>query len=91
MKPCTGSSQICAYGYDPETRTLAVQFFANRIEKLPGPVYHIQEFPKLAFDDFDSAPSKGSHYAMHIRKGPFKVTRVDNTAKAMPDEKPSAG
>lgn len=73
MKPVT-SSQIHATGYDPETRTLAVQFHAHGPAKSPGSVYHYEDFGPKDWEAFQAAPSKYSHFHKSI-KGVFKFTK----------------
>lgn len=60
------SSNVHSVGYDPASRTLAVQFENGR-------VYHHQDVPPVAYDNLLKAPSIGAHYASHVR-GAFKTT-----------------
>ena len=68
LKDITGSSNIEAAGYNPETKTLRVRFKG-------GSVYDHHDFPADAHDAFMSADSKGSHYHSTI-KGKYKFTKV---------------
>lgn len=71
IKMCDCSSEsIAQYGYDAETKTLAVRF------KNGSKLYHFTNVPQDAADSFTSAKSKGSHFQKHIR-GNFDFTTID--------------
>lgn len=67
LTPCQ-SSNVKACGYDPTTRTLAVQFAG-------GGIYHYQDVPPEVYDGFQKAESKGSFIAKSVRSV-FKGVRV---------------
>jgi hypothetical protein len=54
------SSNIEAIGHDPETQTLHVHFKG-------GGAYHYSDVPAPKYQALMDAPSKGSHFAQHIR------------------------
>lgn len=60
LEPCT-SSQVKAYGYDAETRTLAVQFISNNA------LYHYADVPAEVFEAMKAAPSVGQFFGKSIR------------------------
>ena len=68
LKDITGSSNIEAAGYNPETKTLRVRFKG-------GALYDHHDFPADAHDAFMASESKGSHYHSTI-KGKYKFTKV---------------
>jgi hypothetical protein len=49
------SSQIRGYGYDPSTKTLAVEFVSNASRV----TYHYKDVPQDVADEFASSESKG--------------------------------
>jgi hypothetical protein len=59
MKPVT-SSNIKAIGYDPATKTLAVQF-------AHGGLYHYSGVEQSVHDDLLKAKSIGGHFYKHVR------------------------
>lgn len=60
MQACQ-SSQVKAFGYDPESRTLAVQFISN------DATYHYSEVPAEVFAAMKAAPSVGAFFGKAIR------------------------
>lgn len=64
MIPCA-SSQIEAFGYDAETRTLAIRFPGRGAT--PGSVYHYAEVPAHVFEAMSGAESKGKFFGSQIR------------------------
>lgn len=67
MCPCD-SIQIHAYGYDPATQTLALQFKRTVDgERVGGSVYHYANFTPEAYNAFVQANSKGAHFGIHIK------------------------
>lgn len=62
MKP-VDSSTISAIGYNPEQKTLAVEFKS-------GGTYHYTNVDKSVYDDLIGAKSIGKHFAANI-KGAF--------------------
>lgn len=53
-------SNLKAYGYDPASQTLAVQF-------QNGTVYHYADVPQAIADGMKDAESKGSFFARKVR------------------------
>lgn len=60
LQPCV-SSQVKAFGYDPETRTLAVQFISN------DSTYHYNDVAPEVFAAMKAAPSVGAFFGKAIR------------------------
>lgn len=59
------SSQISGFGYDAESRTLAVQFPGRGVT--PGSTYHYANVPPEVFAEFQAAESKGTFFGKNIR------------------------
>lgn len=62
MKPVEKSSNIAATGYDPHSKTLAVQFRGG------GRVYHYEGVPADLFEQMHKAESVGKFVVSHITK-----------------------
>lgn len=62
------SSQFSQYGYDAETKTLAIQFHG-------GAIYHYDDVPQEVFDGLCGAESKGSFFIHNIKRGQFKFEK----------------
>ena len=60
------SSMIQALGYDPATRTLAVQFTAHTIVA-GGDLWHYADVPEAAYELLRGADSVGQAFGRHIR------------------------
>lgn len=60
MHDCN-SSQIKQYGYDPETRVMAVAY-----KRTPG-IYNYKDVPEAVFTAFLESDSKGSFLHHHIK------------------------
>ena len=54
------SGNICAVGYEPETRTLEVEFHG-------GGVYQYSGVPETVYQGLMRAASKGSYFHDHIK------------------------
>ena len=54
------STDITSIGYDPQTRTLEIEFRT-------GAVYRYTEVPPEEHAGLMAAPSKGNYHAIHIR------------------------
>lgn len=67
MCACT-SSQIKSHGYDPQTRTLAIEFKT-------GAVYHYADCPPEVYADMQSCESFGKFFGANVR-GKFAHTMV---------------
>ncbi len=74
LKPVQGSKQVAAFGYDPASSVLAVQFVNS-----PGVIYHYRDVNAETAAEFDKAESKGSAMAKLIR-GKFDFTRIEAAA-----------
>ncbi len=61
------SSQIAAIGYDPATKTLAVQFKHGA-----GAIYHYPNFEPETFEALRAAESPGKFFGQHIKGLPFE-------------------
>lgn len=60
LQPCV-SSQVKAFGYDAESRTLAVQFISN------DATYHYSDVAPEVFAAMKAAPSVGGYFTKAIR------------------------
>lgn len=60
--PAKKSSSIAATGYDPHTRTLAVQFHNTKGDK----VYHYLDVPQETVDAMNGAESLGTFIGKHV-------------------------
>ena len=60
------SSQIKQAGYDPATKTLALQFKHGK-----GAVYHYPGVTQDQYDAFKKAESAGTHFGKHFKTLPF--------------------
>ena len=56
------SSLLDKVGYDPETKTLAIQMNNS------SDVYYYEDVPPSVFDSFQDAKSKGNYYVKHIKR-----------------------
>lgn len=63
------SSQVKAHGYDPQTKTLAVQFKS-------GGTYHYHDVPATTYAAMKEAKSVGSFIGKSV-KGAHKFTRIE--------------
>lgn len=61
------SSQIKQAGYDPITKTLAMQFSHGK-----GAIYHYPGITQEQFDAFKSAKSAGTHFGQTFKHLPFE-------------------
>lgn len=59
------SHLFSAYGYDADSRTLAVQF-PDRGDR-PGDVYHYFDFPADVWAEFQQAESKGKFFGARVK------------------------
>ncbi len=66
------SSQVAAVGYDPETKTLAVQFKSKATGETPVPVYHYPGVTIETHDEFIRADSVGTYFGAKIKPLAFK-------------------
>lgn len=68
LTPCD-STQLHAYGYCPVTQRLAIQFKRKGPDgtRIGGSVYHYSNFTPQAYNAFEKADSKGTHFGIHIK------------------------
>ena len=64
------SSLLDQVGYDPETKTLAIQMNNS------SDVYYYEDVPQAVYDGFLAADSKGAYYVKHI-KGQYKTDKAE--------------
>ena len=85
--PCN-SSQIHAHGYNPETRTLALQFKrkGENGERVGGSVYHYDDVAPEVYDGLCKAESKGKFFGANIKNGGFAYRKIEAEAEAKADE-----
>lgn len=65
MAACT-SSQLAAFGYDPETQTLAIRFKPTTGAP-QGSVYHYNDVPPATYEAMLGAPSIGTFFGKELR------------------------
>ncbi len=63
------SSNLASVGYDPEMRTLEIEF-------LNGGVYQYSNVPAHVHSSLMSASSHGSYFAAYIKKGGYSYRKV---------------
>lgn len=61
------SSQVKQVGYDPATKTLAVQFAHGR-----GAMYQYTNVDPATYQDFLKSESKGQFFGKHLKTLPFE-------------------
>lgn len=62
-----GSQNIQSFGYDPEAKTLHVEFRGADVDQ-PGRVYEYTGIDPEIVADFESADSKGGYFHRFIRQ-----------------------
>ena len=62
------SSQLAAFGWDPDTQTLAIRFHGR--DGKPGSLYHYANFGETDHAALRDAESKGSHFIRAIKPHP---------------------
>lgn len=67
-RTAVSSSNLISVGYDPNSKTLEVEFREGRL-------YRYDQVPQRAYDDLMNAQSKGSHFHRHIRDN-YSTTRL---------------
>lgn len=90
MKIVEQSARIHAYGYDPTSRTLSVQF--KNFKTGAKPVrYDYQDVPPEVFEQLEAAESKGSFITRNVVNGnPFAFQKVDMSAAEEPADQAQA-
>lgn len=63
MKPCD-SSQIATHGYDPVTKTMALQFKQKNGTTVP---YHYANVSPEMYAEFEAAESKGRFFGQRLK------------------------
>ncbi len=87
LTPTPSSQKIHAYGYDPETKRLAVQFKRwqgkgdDRISLPPIKTYEYLDVPAEKFAALEAAESKGSFINAEFAKPEWKFDRLDHDAE----------
>lgn len=76
LKPCT-SSQLCGFGWDPGSKTLAVQFKPKKGYKT-GAEYRYSDVGPDLFEAFQQAESKGVFFREHILRVGFHVEKISD-------------
>lgn len=69
------SSSIASVGYDPDTRTLEVQFTPTPYAP-KGAIYTYADVPPDVHADLLAAPSVGKFFHRAVKQGGFKFTKV---------------
>jgi hypothetical protein len=72
------SSNGEAVGYDPDTKTLAVEFKPPP-KKIAGALYHVHGVPSEVYQGLLGARSFGRFYSEKI-KGKYKTTKIREAA-----------
>lgn len=81
LTPCN-SSLIHARGYDPATRTLALQF---KSKGGPGATYHYADVPPEMYTELCDAESVGKFFGDRVKNNPaYLYTRVAEPPKPEP-------
>lgn len=78
LNPCE-SSQIHAHGYDPVTKTLAIQF---KSKGGPGNIYEYDSVPQEVYDAFCKCDSFGRFFGEHIKNKPYVYRKIIPDAPA---------
>lgn len=69
------SNQVGAIGYDPDTKTLAVQF-----KRGARAIYHYPGVEPETFEAFKGAESIGTYFGQHLKALPFEKFAPDEVA-----------
>lgn len=78
MLPCD-SSQIHAYGYNADTKTLALQFKRKDGDgnRVGGSIYHYDDVSPELYAEFCAAESKGSFFGKRVKGGDLAYRRIE--------------
>ena len=68
-RTAVSSSHLSSLGYDPETRTLEVEF-------LDGSVYEYSHVPEQVYRGLMAASSHGGYFDEHVKKGGYAYRKV---------------
>lgn len=71
------SSHIAAWGYDPATQELFIQFPESR--HIPSRRYKYKGVPPEVHAEFVAADSLGSYFYHKIRGGGYEFERLEDT------------
>jgi hypothetical protein len=63
------SSNLKSVGYDPDTRTLEIEFHS-------GGIYQYSGVPEAVYSGLMSASSHGSYFDSHIKKAGYPYRKV---------------
>jgi hypothetical protein len=63
------SSNLKSVGYDPETKTLEIEF-------LNGGLYQYDNVPESIYNGLMSASSHGQYFYRHIKKGGYHYRKL---------------
>ena len=67
LSPCK-SSQIAGHGYDPATRTMALQFYRGpKDARVPGSIYHYANVDPAQYAELTKAESIGKHFGQYFK------------------------
>lgn len=69
------SNQVGAIGYDPATKTLAVQF-----RRGARAIYHYANVERDTFEEFRGAESIGTYFGQHLKALPFEKFPCEDVA-----------
>lgn len=65
------SSQLLAFGYDAESKTLEIHFTSTNT------VYHYFDVPQSIYDGLKAAESKGSFFIRNVKRAPFQYKKLE--------------
>lgn len=63
------SSNLAAIGYDPQTKTLEIEF-------LNGGLYQYINVPESIYNGLMAASSHGSYFDQYIKKGGYRFRKL---------------
>lgn len=83
LTPCK-SNQIAATGYDPATKTMALQFLrGSGAQRGPGSIYHYANVEPQQYEALTKAESIGKHFGVHFKaNAAHPYTKIEEPLKA---------
>ena len=63
------SSNLASVGYDPETKTLEIEF-------LNGGLYQYFNVPESIYNGLMAASSHGSYFDQYVKKGGYRYKKI---------------
>ena len=63
------SSNLASVGYDPETKTLEIEF-------LNGGLYQYFNVPESIYNGLMAASSRGSYFDQYVKKGGYRYKKI---------------